>query len=79
MTKQSNFYVLKSTGGVWPPIGVETFDVSDLPLMNTLVLLWSGCSVTWAHHALREGDRDGLVKGLAATVLLGLFLQGFKP
>lgn len=75
------FLRVESTGGVWPPIGVETFDAWDLPFMNTLILLWSGCSVTWAHHALREGDRDGLVKGLAATVVLGVFftcLQAYE-
>ncbi|HUS55129.1 MAG TPA: cytochrome c oxidase subunit 3, partial [Thermohalobaculum sp.] len=37
---------------VWPPVGVVTFDAWDLPLINTLVLLLSGCTVTWAHHAL---------------------------
>ncbi|NBQ84202.1 MAG: cytochrome c oxidase subunit 3, partial [Alphaproteobacteria bacterium] len=39
-------------GGVWPPEGIITFDPFDLPLINTLVLLLSGCTVTWAHHAL---------------------------
>jgi cytochrome c oxidase subunit III len=37
--------------GVWPPMGVETFDPWHLPLINTLVLLLSGCAATWAHHA----------------------------
>ena len=40
------------TGGVWPPKGVETFDPWHLPLLNTLILLTSGTTVTWAHHAL---------------------------
>ncbi|MDT3684509.1 MAG: cytochrome c oxidase subunit 3 [Pseudorhodoplanes sp.] len=59
-------------GGVWPPKGIETFDPWHLPLLNTLILLTSGTTVTWAHHALLEGDRDGLKKGLWLTVLLGL-------
>jgi cytochrome c oxidase subunit 3 len=59
------------TGGVWPPKGIETFDPWHLPLLNTLVLLLSGTTVTWAHHALIEGDRKGLKQGLWATVLLG--------
>jgi len=62
---------VEATGGVWPPEGVVPFDPFDIPFMNTLVLLLSGCTVTWAHHALREGDRNGLVKGLAWTVFLG--------
>ena len=64
--------------GVWPPKGVETFPTFGLPLMNTLILLLSGCTVTWAHHALREGDRDGLIKGLGYTILLGLLFTGVQ-
>ena len=55
----------------WPPIGVELFDPFHLPLFNTLLLLTSGTTVTWAHHALLEGDREGLKWGLVLTVLLG--------
>jgi cytochrome c oxidase subunit 3 len=58
---------------IWPPKGVHTFDPFGLPFLNTMILLLSGCTVTWAHHALIEGDRKGLVQGLAITVLLGLF------
>ena len=47
-------------GGVWPPKGIETFDPWHLPLLNTLILLTSGTTVTWAHHALLENDRQGL-------------------
>ena len=66
------------TGGVWPPVGVIGFEPFGLPFMNTLVLLLSGCTVTWAHHALREGDRRGLVHGLALTVFLGLCFTGLQ-
>jgi cytochrome c oxidase subunit 3 len=59
-------------GGVWPPKNIETFDPWHLPLMNMLILLTSGTTVTWAHHALLEGDRKGLKQGLALTILLGL-------
>jgi cytochrome c oxidase subunit 3 len=60
------------TGGVWPPKGIETFDPWHLPLLNTLILLTSGTTVTWAHHALLENDRKGLVWGLILTIALGL-------
>ena len=60
-----------ATSGVWPPTGVELFDPFHLPLFNTLLLLTSGTTVTWAHHALLEGDREGLKWGLVLTVLLG--------
>ncbi len=55
----------------WPPPGVETFDPFHLPLINTLVLLLSGTTVTWAHHALQHGDRKGATLGLILTVVLG--------
>ena len=58
--------------GIWPPEGIETFDPFDLPLINTLVLLLSGCTVTWAHHALQHGDRKGAKLGTLLTVLLGV-------
>jgi cytochrome c oxidase subunit 3 len=61
-----------ATGGVWPPKGIETFDPWHLPLLNTLILLTSGTTVTWAHHALLHNDRDGLKKGLILTILLGM-------
>ncbi|MBE8190810.1 MAG: cytochrome c oxidase subunit 3 [Alphaproteobacteria bacterium] len=66
------------TGGVWPPQGIETFDPWHLPLINTLILLTSGTTVTWAHHALLHNDRKGLIWGLVLTVLLGLTFTGFQ-
>ena len=59
-------------GGTWPPKGIETFDPWHLPLLNTLILLTSGTTVTWAHHSLLENDRKGLIRGLACTIALGL-------
>lgn len=60
------------TGGHWPPKGVETFDPWDIPLLNTLVLLTSGTTVTWAHHAMLHDDRRGLILGLVCTICLGI-------
>ena len=68
-------------GGVWPPEGIVTFDAFDLPFLNTLILLMSGVTVTWAHHALIEGNRKGLLNGLAITILLGIcftILQAYE-
>jgi cytochrome c oxidase subunit 3 len=63
---------------VWPPAGTLTFDPFGLPLLNTMILLLSGCTVTWAHHALLENDRRSLILGLALTVFLGMFFTFFQ-
>ena len=64
--------------GVWPPAGVETFDPFDIPLINTMVLLLSGCTCTWAHAALLENDRKNFILGLGVTVLLGAAFTGLQ-
>ncbi|HSF93774.1 MAG TPA: cytochrome c oxidase subunit 3 [Thermohalobaculum sp.] len=64
--------------GAWPPAGIVTFDAWDLPLINTLILLLSGCTVTWAHHSLIEGKRNGLIWGLVFTVILGAMFTMFQ-
>ncbi|MGK2741488.1 cytochrome c oxidase subunit 3 [Tepidicaulis sp. LMO-SS28] len=69
---------VEATGGVWPPTGIEAFDPWHLPLINTLILLLSGTTVTWAHHALQHGDRDGLKWGLVCTVLLGMLFTALQ-
>lgn len=56
----------------WPPSGIVTLDPWHLPLLNTLILLASATTVTWAHHAIQHDDRKGAVQGLLLTVLLGL-------
>jgi len=66
------FARLATTGLAWPPTGIELFNPWHFPLFNTLILLCSGTTVTWAHHALLEGDREGLKWGLVLTILLGL-------
>jgi cytochrome c oxidase subunit 3 len=69
---------VEATGGEWPPAGLEVLDPWHLPLVNTLILLTSGTTVTWAHHALLHNDRDGLKWGLALTIVLGLMFTGVQ-
>jgi len=64
--------------GVWPPEGIVTFDAFDLPLINTLVLLLSGCTVTWAHHAIQHNNRKDFQTGLGLTILLGALFTGLQ-
>ena len=59
--------------------GITTFDPWHLPLINTLILLLSGCAATWAHHALvHENNRRDLKQGLIIAVLLGMLFTFFQ-
>ena len=66
------------TGGVWPPASIEVLDPFHLPLYNTIILLLSGTTVTWAHHALLHDDRKGLIWGLTLTVALGILFSAVQ-
>src|SRR3546814_6518366 len=60
---------------------MSVLDPFGWPLLNTLILLCAGTTITWAHHALIHGDREGLKKGLWATIGLGLlfsFIQAYE-
>jgi cytochrome c oxidase subunit 3 len=74
----------QATGGHWPPSPTGdgrfegTFDPWTLPLVNTLILLTSGTTVTWAHYALQEGNRKGLIWGLTLTIILGMLFTALQ-
>ena len=57
---------------------MHVLDPFGWPLLNTLILLCSGCTVTWAHHALINGHRDGLIKGLWLTIALGMLFTSIQ-
>lgn len=65
-------------GGVWPPVGIEVISPWEVPFLNTMLLLTSGASVTWAHHALVVGNKDQAFKALIITVLLAVIFTGFQ-
>jgi cytochrome c oxidase subunit 3 len=68
----------ESTGGIWPPVGIESIPAFDLPFLMTMLLLMSGCSVTWAHHAILEGKNDDAIKGLLISWILGAIFLCFQ-
>lgn len=67
----ASIYPTEQIGGVWPPQGIETFDPWHLPLINTVILLTSSTTVTWAHHAVQHGNRKSAIYGLLVTCILG--------
>jgi len=74
----SALFPTAADGFVWPPKGIHPFNPWEFPFLNTLILLASGTTVTWAHHALLENNRKGLIQGLLVTVVLGLCFTGFQ-
>lgn len=65
-------------GGQWPPLGIEAINPFELPLLNTVLLLSSGVTVTYAHHSLIQGNRSGALYGLIFTVLLAVTFTCFQ-
>lgn len=68
-------------GSLWPPLGIETISPWGLPLLNTIILLTSGATITWAHHSIILGDRRNSITSLLVTLGLALFfifIQAFE-
>lgn len=68
-------------GAQWPPKGVDSVNPFELPLLNTILLLASGFTVTYAHHSVIQGKRSGGLDGIVLTVVLALAftaLQGVE-
>jgi len=65
-------------GGVWPPEGIELLSPWEVPLLNTVILLSSGATVTWAHHAIVAGCRSNAIISLIATIVLAIFFTGLQ-
>jgi hypothetical protein len=59
-------------------MGIEAVNPFELPLLNTVILLSSGVTVTYAHHSLKQGNRSGTLYGLLATIVLALIFTGFQ-
>ena len=72
------FYPTAAIGFVWPPQTIEIIEPFHLPFLMTMILLLSGCTVTWAHHAILEGKQKESVQALGITVFLGFFFLAFQ-
>ena len=65
-------------GAQWPPKGIDSLNPFELPLLNTVILLSSGFTVTYAHHSLIQGNRSGGLYGILVTVMLALIFTGLQ-
>ena len=65
-------------GAQWPPLGIEPVNPFELPLLNTVILLSSGATITYGHHSLIQGKRAGTLYGSLATILLALVFTLFQ-
>lgn len=65
-------------GGVWPPAHLEVLNPWEVPLLNTIILLSSGATVTWAHHAIIYGSRKQAFLGLFFTIFLAVIFTSLQ-
>lgn len=68
-------------GATWPPTNIVPFNPFQIPLLNTIILITSGVTVTWAHHAIIENNHSQITQGLFLTIILGIyftFLQAYE-
>jgi cytochrome c oxidase subunit III len=81
----TNMFLWPDFEASWPTAGpkelggpFEIMGAWGIPALNTLILLTSGVTITWAHWALKQNNRKHLILGLFATVALGLIFLGFQ-
>ena len=65
-------------GGSWPPLGITPLDPFAIPLLNTILLLSSGATVTYGHHALIGGDRKGAIIGTFLTLVFAVVFTALQ-
>jgi len=66
--------------GVWPPLGVDdlVFNFLEVPLINTFILLLSGATITWAHHAIINGFYFDSLYAFVYTIFLAVLFIAFQ-
>jgi cytochrome c oxidase subunit 3 len=68
-------------GSIWPPLRIIPFNPFQIPLLNTIILITSGVTVTWAHHAIINNNYSQIFQGLFLTIILGIYftiLQAYE-
>jgi heme/copper-type cytochrome/quinol oxidase subunit 3 len=65
-------------GSIWPPVGIQAFDPWGIPLLNTFILLLSGITITYTHHALITGISSYVIDGFVYTIVLAIIFTLFQ-
>nr|YP_010338821.1 cytochrome c oxidase subunit 3 [Glaucosphaera vacuolata]UNJ18771.1 cytochrome c oxidase subunit 3 [Glaucosphaera vacuolata] len=65
-------------GSIWPPKGINVLNPWGVPFLNTMILLLSGCTVTWAHHAMVWGDQKQVTYAMGLTILLAVIFTLYQ-
>jgi cytochrome c oxidase subunit 3 len=65
-------------GCVWPPLYISILNPFEVPLLNTILLLSSGASLTWAHHSIVLGSKFQAVLGMLITIFLAILFTGWQ-
>lgn len=60
-------------GTLWPPLGIIPFNPYDIPLINSIILISSGLTVTWSHHSILNNNLIERKKSLLITIILGIY------
>nr|YP_010362168.1 cytochrome c oxidase subunit III [Trifida elongata]UNS15668.1 cytochrome c oxidase subunit 3 [Trifida elongata] len=60
-------------GLMWPPKGIEPFNPINIPMLNTMILLSSGITITWAHHSLIQKNLNQMTQSMILTIILGVY------
>lgn len=77
----SSFNPSQAIGGVWPPMGLAVLDPWAIPLLNTIILLTSGATITVCHHSIVAGMKQQAAISLEITIVLAIIftaLQGYE-
>nr|YP_010996497.1 cytochrome c oxidase subunit III [Sophonia microstaina]WPC85239.1 cytochrome c oxidase subunit III [Sophonia microstaina] len=59
----------------WPPLGIKPFNPMNIPMLNTMILLCSGISMTWAHNAILLKNYTQTIQSMLITVILGFYFS----
>nr|AXS67638.1 cytochrome c oxidase subunit III [Cicadellidae gen. sp. 1 JCX-2018] len=62
-------------GMKWPPLGIKPFNPMNIPMLNTMILLASGISITWAHNSILNKNLTQTIQSMAITIMLGIYFS----